>query len=106
MPKYLVKAKYTPDGVKGVLAAGGTTRAKAVGQLMESLGGKLESFYFAFGETDVYAVLDLPDNISAAAGSMTVSSSGLVASEIVVLLTPEEVDTAIKLSPAYQPPSS
>jgi uncharacterized protein with GYD domain len=106
MPKYLVKANYTPDATKAILANGGTQRAQAVGQLIESLGGKLESFNFAFGSTDVYAVLELPDNVSAAAASMTVNASGLATSEVVVLLSPEEIDAATKLTPQYRAPGS
>jgi uncharacterized protein with GYD domain len=70
------------------------------------LGGRRESFYFGFGETDAYVVLDLPDNQSAAAASITVNSSGGVSSEVVVLLTPEEIDAAAKLSVDYRPPGS
>ncbi len=105
MPKYLAKAKYTaPEGVKGLLADGGTIRAKAVTDLIESVGGKLESFYFAFGETDAYVTLEAPDSVTAAALSLTVSASGLATVEVVQLLTPEELDEAVKKSPRYDAP--
>ena len=74
--------------------------------LLESLGGTVESFYFAFGSTDAYVVVDMPDNTSAAAAALAVNASGAVTAEIVVLLTPEEVDEACRKSPAYQPPGS
>ena len=74
--------------------------------MAEGLGGSLESFYFAFGETDAYVVLDLPDNRTAAAASMAVSAAGAATSEVVVLLTPEDVDAAAKMSVAYRPPGS
>ena len=76
MPKYLVQASYTVEGVKGVRSAGGTSRRDAVAKLAESLGGTLESFHFAFGETDAFVILDLPDNQSAAAASLAVSATG------------------------------
>ncbi|MGH2850204.1 MAG: GYD domain-containing protein, partial [Solirubrobacteraceae bacterium] len=62
MPKYLVRASYTVEGVKGLRSAGGTSRRDAVAKLAESLGGTLESFHFAFGETDAFVILDMPDN--------------------------------------------
>jgi len=106
MAKYLVKASYTAEGASGVQSAGGTSRREAVAKMAEGLGGSLESFYFAFGATDAYVVLDLPDNRSAAAASMAVSATGAAASEVVVLLTPDEIDAAAKLSVDYRPPGS
>ena len=106
MPKYLVQASYTVDGVKGVQSAGGTARRDAVAKLAESVGGKLESFHFAFGETDAFVILDLPDNQSAAAASLAVSATGFAASRVVVLLTPEEVDEAMRRSPDYRAPGT
>lgn len=106
MPKFLVKASYTAEGAKGVQSAGGTSRRDAVARMAEGLGGSLESFYFAFGETDAYVVLDLPDNRTAAAASIAVSTAGAATSEVVVLLAPEDIDAAAKLSVDYQPPGS
>lgn len=106
MPKFLVKASYTMEGAKGVQNAGGTSRRDAVAKMAEGLGGRLESFYFAFGETDAYVVLDLPDNRTAAAASIAVTTAGGATSEVVVLLTPEDVDEAAKVSVDYRPPGS
>jgi uncharacterized protein with GYD domain len=76
MPKYLVKAKFTLEGAKGLTKGGGkTARRKAVKESLEGLGGKLEAFYFAFGETDVYAIGELPDNVAAAALSLAVNAA-------------------------------
>jgi uncharacterized protein with GYD domain len=104
--KYLVKASYTAEGARGIQSAGGTSRRDAVAKMAEGLGGSLESFYFGFGETDAYVVLDLPDNRTAAAASIAVNTAGGATSEVVVLLTPEEIDAAGKLSVEYQPPGS
>jgi uncharacterized protein with GYD domain len=106
MAKFLVKASYTAEGGKGVQSAGGTSRRDAVARMAEGLGGSLESFYFAFGETDAYVVLDLPDNRTAAAASIAVNTAGAATSEVVVLLTPEDIDAAAKLSVDYRPPGS
>ena len=106
MAKFLVKASYSAEGAKGVQGAGGTSRRDAVAKMAEGLGGSLESFYFGFGDTDAYVVIDLPDNRSAAAASITVNATGAAAAEVVVLLTPEDVDAAAKLSVDYRPPGS
>src|SRR6201981_2305458 len=98
MAKFLVRASYSAEGAKGVQSAGGTSRRDAVAKMAEGLGGSLESFYFAFGDTDAYVVLDLPDNRSAAAASIAVNASGAASSEVVVLLTPEDIDAPAKLS--------
>ena len=104
MPKYLLKVSYTADGVKGVLKDGGTKRRQAAEAAVKSTGGSLESMYFAFGDDDVYCIIDAPDNVSVAAASMAIGASGLVKPTTVVLLTPEEVDQAVKKSPTYTPP--
>jgi len=106
VPKYLFEASYSVDGVKGVQRAGGTSRREAISAVAESVGGRLESFYFAFGERDVYTVVDLPDNESATAVALTVNSSGAVRVRTTVLVTPEEVDAAAKRSVEYRPPGS
>jgi uncharacterized protein with GYD domain len=104
--KFLVRAAYTDEGAKGVQSAGGTSRRDAVAKMAEGLGGSVESFYFAFGETDAYVVLDLPDNRSAAAAAIAVNAGGGATTEVVVLLTPEDIDAAAKLSVDYRPPGS
>jgi uncharacterized protein with GYD domain len=104
MPKYLVEVKYTLDGAKGLLAEGGSSRVAASRALIESLGGSLETFYFAFGEADGYIIADMPDNVSAAAAALAAKASGGVASRMVVLLTPDEIDAATKKQGNYRAP--
>ena len=106
MATFLVKASYSAEGAKGVQSAGGSSRRDAIAEMAKGLGGSVESFYFAFGETDAYVVLDLPDNRSAAAASMAVNAAGAATSEVVVLLSPEDVDEAAKLSVDYRSPGS
>ena len=96
MPKFLFEASYSVEGAKGVQAAGGSSRRDAVATVAESVGGTLESFYFAFGDRDAYVVVDLPDNESAATVAIAVNASGGVTVRTVVLLTPEEIDSAAK----------
>ena|SRR4030042_1785 len=104
MPKYLTQFSYTVDGVKGLLKEGGTSRRAATEKLINSLGGTMEAYYFAFGETDGFVIADLPDNASMSAIALTVGASGAVTVKTTVLITPEQVDEAMKKTPSYRPP--
>ncbi|MEV0232884.1 GYD domain-containing protein [Nonomuraea sp. NPDC050786] len=106
MPKYLIQAKYTADGVKGVLREGGTGRLQAVERMAASAGGRVDQMYFAFGENDVYLIVDMPDNATSAAVSLNVSASGGVQTKTVVLMTPEEIDEAARKEVEYQTPGA
>jgi uncharacterized protein with GYD domain len=104
MARFLWVASYTAEGTKGLLKEGGTSRRDVVEKLVQGLGGKLEAFYYAFGEDDVYVIVDLPSNVDNAAASLTVAATGAVRVETVVLLTAEEIDEAAKRSVEYRPP--
>ena len=104
MGKYLFHGSYTIEGTKGVIREGGSGRAKAVEALAKSVGGRLESFYFAFGNDSYYIVCELPDNEAAAAISMTVGAGGGATVSTVVLLAPEQVDAAAKRTTTYRAP--
>jgi uncharacterized protein with GYD domain len=104
--KYLLEVNYTLDGIRGVKAHGGSARVKAATELIESIGGKLESFNFAFGATDVYVIADFPDNVSAAAAAFAVCVGGGATARTVALLTAAEVDAAVAKNSTYQPPAS
>ena len=105
MPKYLIIASLTQEGIRGSLKEGGTARREAIRRATEGLGGKLEAFYYAFGESDVYSIVEMPDNAAAAAASMAVSAAGVAHNTTVVLITPEEMDEVSKKNvQAYVPP--
>jgi uncharacterized protein with GYD domain len=104
MAKYLLVGSYTAEGARGALKEGGTARRKAADQVVETAGGKLESFYWAFGEDDFYSIVDFPNAASAAAAAMTLGGSGAVKVRTVVLITAEELDAASKVSVTYRPP--
>jgi len=106
MPKYLIEASYTSQGIGGVADKGGSARRDAVEALIASTGGKLESFYFAFGDADVYAVAELPSDEAATGLALSINRSGSTKIKTVVLLTPEQVDAAAKMAPEYRPPGS
>ncbi len=105
MPKYLIQASYTADGLKGLLREGGTKRRTAVQQLVESVGGKLETMYFGFGSDDVHIIIDAPDNVAVAAATLTAGAAGAATSmRTSVLLSPEDIDRASEKTVRYQPP--
>lgn len=104
MPKYLVQANYVGEGLKGLLKEGGSSRQAMVEKAVGSMGGSVESMYYAFGDTDVFIIVDMPDNVSMAAVALTVAASGAVNFKSTVLLTPAEVDKAVKKTPHYSPP--
>jgi uncharacterized protein with GYD domain len=106
MPKYLWKANYVGEGVKGLLKEGGTSRRAVVEKMIKSMGGKLEVFYYAFGETDLYCIADMPDNVSTAAFILPIAASGAINVNTTVLMTPEEMDQAAKKTPSYRPPGT
>ena len=91
-------------GYKGLLKEGGSGRRKAIEKVVKSAGGRVESIYYAFGETDIYVIVDLPDNASMAGLSLVINASGAVTAKTVVLMSPEEVDEATKKTNDYRPP--
>jgi uncharacterized protein with GYD domain len=104
MKKYLIKASYNANGTKGLIEDGGSRRKSEVQKMLVSMGGKLESFYYAFGEHDAYLIIELPDDITAAAVCLRVNSSGMVSISTTVLLSPEDIDKASKKSVSYRAP--
>lgn len=104
MPKYLVQANYIGDGIKGLVKEGGSSRRTSAESAVKAVGGRVEAFYYAFGECDAYIIADMPDNVSMAAMALAVNASGAVTLKTTVLLTPEEVDAATKKMPAYRAP--
>lgn len=104
MAKYLIQASYVGDGIQGLRQEGGSARRDAIERACASVGGRLDAFYFAFGDSDVVTILDLPDNVTAAGTALLVAASGKVDIKTTVLLTPEEVDAAVRIGGDYRPP--
>jgi uncharacterized protein with GYD domain len=104
MPKYLYQGSYTEEGLKGLLKDGGTKRMEVTKKAVESLGGTMEAYYFAFGDNDFYLITDTPDYVSAITGSLVANASGAVKVKVTVLITPEEVDQAVKKTMDWRPP--
>jgi uncharacterized protein with GYD domain len=106
MPKYLISANYTAEGMEGVRAAGAKSRVDAVSTMLEAMGGRLESFHFAFGDTDVFAIAEVPDDEAAAAVAIAINGSGAVSCSTTKLLTVEQIDDALRRTVDYQKPGS
>ena len=104
MPRYLFHGSYTPEGLQGLMAEGGSKRVQAAQQALGSVGGSLEAFYFALGDDDFFTIVDLPDNVVASAVSFVGNVSGTFTIKTVALLTPEEVDRAVGVSVDFRPP--
>ncbi|HCB59937.1 MAG TPA: GYD domain protein [Arthrobacter bacterium] len=104
MTKYLFEANYVGEGIKGLMREGGTKRRDALVDALKSVGGSIECFYYAFGETDVLGVFDVPDQAGAAALSLMINSTGNVTVRLKPLMTPEDIDAASKLTPSYRAP--
>ena len=106
MPKYLFRARYTREGIQGVMKEGGASRIEAVRELITSVGGTLESAYWAFGDDDFITIADLPDNVAAAAAASQVAASGVGSVSTTVLLTAAEVDEARGRTVRYRAPGT
>lgn len=104
MTKYLFEANYVGEGIKGLMREGGTKRRDAVVEALKSVGGSLESMYYAFGDTDVVGVFDIPSDADAAALSLMINSTGSVSLRLKPLMTVEDVDEAAKKTPSYRAP--
>ena len=106
MAKFMVKASYSTEGTRGLLKEGGSSRKAVVDKMIKGLGGNVEAFYYAFGETDVFVICDLPDPVTAAALSLAINASGAVSTSTVPLLTVQEIDQACKKSVGYRAPGA
>mgnify|MGYP001318363828 CR=1 FL=1 len=106
MPHYMISGSYTAEGAKALLAEGGTSRLEQAKGLIESLGGTLEAMYFAFGDDDIVGFCELPNASSAAAASLSVSSSGVINVQVTPLLTGQDLDDASSTAGQvqYRPP--
>ena len=104
MAKYLLHGSYTEEGLKGLLKEGGTKRMEATKKAIESMGGKLEAYYYAFGDNDYYLIIDMPEKVNAITGVLVANATGTVKLKTTVLITPEEVDQAVEKTMDWRPP--
>lgn len=104
MPKYLIQASYTAEGLKGLRRDKASARKEAVTKAVEALGGKVESYYFTFGQDDVIVIVDMPGNASVAAFSMASTASGAARTRTTPLMSVEEADKALATNVTFRAP--
>ena len=104
MPRYLWRVRYSTEGARGLLAEGGSARSDAISEMVESVGGRVEVCYFAFGPDDLVVIGEVPDEVAAAALSVRTAASGAAVSRTVPLLTPAQLDEAVARDVAYRAP--
>lgn len=104
MPKYLFYGSYTPEGYQGLMKEGGSVPIEVSKRALGSVGGSLESFHYSNGEQDFHIIVSLPDHVVSTAVTLVGNASGAFRIRAVPLLTPEEMDEAIKLKVDFQPP--
>ena len=106
MPHYLFRARYTQQGIQGVLKEGAAARTKVIIDLVASVGGRAEAQYWAFGDDDYLLIAELPGNTAAAALAARVAATGTAGISTTVLLTAAEVDEARGVTIGYRPPGA
>lgn len=106
MPKYLAKATYSTDGLKGLINEGGSSRRDAITAAISSVGGTVESLYFAFGEDDLYVIFDVPERSGAIALGLNIAAAGAIGWSTTALLTPQEIDDAVGIDVEYRAPQA
>lgn len=106
MPKFMIKASYTAEGLKGLKKDKASGREKAVAAACVALGGKLDAFYYALGDDDLFVVVDLPSHLQVTSLCVTVGATGMVSTRSVPLLTVAEMDQALGADAKYRPPGS
>lgn len=105
MAKYLVKANYAAEGIRGLIKEGGSSRATAVRKMVEGVGGSMDLFYYAYGDTDAYVVVDVPSEDAALSLSLAVNACGAVTLSMVPLISPAQFDAAAKRAVSYAAPA-
>ena len=106
MPKFMAKAHYSADGARALMKEGGSSRVAAVTKAAKAIGGKVESFYFAYGGDDAFVIVDVPNEAAGLALSLAVNASGSVTLEMVPLITPKQMDDAAKVTVKYRAPGA
>ncbi|MCH8815986.1 MAG: GYD domain-containing protein [Chloroflexi bacterium] len=108
MPLYMLEVAYTPEAW-ATMVKKPQDRVEAVRPVVRKLGGKIDSAYFAFGDYDLIAIVNMPDNVSVAAFSIAASAGGSIkAIKTTPLMTVREGIQAMRKAKrsTYEPPSA
>jgi uncharacterized protein with GYD domain len=104
MPKFLIEASYTAEGLKGLQRDKAEGRTNALNNALRSVDGQLECIYWCLGDRDVVLIADMPDIAAAAALASTACASGLVRTKTTQLLSAAELDAALETQINYRAP--
>jgi uncharacterized protein with GYD domain len=104
MPTYLHIGTYTRPGTRVLRAQGGSARRAAVQAAVEGVGGSVREIFWSLGGSRVYAIIELPDDVTATALNLAADDAGALDLETVALLSAEEMDVAARRSAGYAPP--
>ena len=98
MSKFMYSGNYTKRGIKGLLKDGGTARKEETVRLVESLGGKVEAYYWCYGRTDFITIMDFPDHTTVTGMALNIAASGTFTGNLTPLISVEEMDEMVKVS--------
>jgi len=96
MAKFLVRVSLTTDGVQLLRKQKASGRRAAVEKVVKENGGRIEAFYYAFGQDDVITIMEFPDNTAAAAMSLVTNASAFARTAATPLISIEEMDRAVE----------
>ena len=102
--RYLVRAVLTAEGLKNLQKQPPTALKAGVAKFVESVGGKLEFWFFDYGAATAYSVIDYPDEIAAATAQLSTNAAGFARVTIRPLLSAEEMDKAVAKMPPVRVP--
>jgi uncharacterized protein with GYD domain len=102
--RYLVRAVLTAEGLKNLQKQPPTALKAGVAKFVESVGGKLEFWFFDYGAATAYSVIDYPDEIAAATAQLSTNAAGFARVTIRPLLSAEELDKAVAKMPPVRVP--
>jgi uncharacterized protein with GYD domain len=102
--RYLFRAAFTVDGMQNLQKQSATAFKAGVAKVFDSVGGKLESWYFDYGDSTAYGFVDYPDEIAAATAQASVNAGGFARVTYRPVLSAEDADKALARSVATRPP--
>ena len=106
MAKYLYRLQYTKTGLEGTVKEGFGAREAFFRKTVEGLGGKTEAAYWAYGDEDIFIMVDFPDAEAATGLSLALALTGSFRVSTTPLLTAKEMDAGAKRMPAYRAPGT
>jgi len=104
--KYMIRGSYTSEGIHGLLKEGGTSRRQHFAENVQALGGSVEAYYYALGDDDLFAIVDVPSQVDVVALATQISAGWAFVAKTIALVTPEEIDQAAKKDIGYRPPGA